>query len=102
MGYLRDPQYYFNELYKVHPEYFSPRNRALMKAGQSPVNDVQFRSYFPEYDVTGLRGNILIHHHVGGGQQAVAVPGEIHVGFGAVHNNEKELGIWNNGFYRLP
>ena len=55
-----------------------------------------FRSYFPEYDVKGLRGNRLIHHHIGGGGQAVAVPSGIHHGYGGIHNNEKQLGIWHN------
>ena len=102
LGYLRDDNYYFKELYKIHPEYFSLKNIKLMNSGLCPVNDKQFRSYFPEYDVKGLRSNTLVHHHVGGMQQAVAVPQGIHVGFGAIHNNEKALGIWYNGFYRLP
>jgi hypothetical protein len=63
------------------------------------VNDSTFRGYFPDYDVAGLRGNPLIHHHVGGGGQAVAVPGGIHPGSGGVHNNEKQIGIWYNGIY---
>lgn len=102
LGYLRDNKYYFTELQKIHPEYFSADNIDRMNRGYAPINDEQFRSYFPEYDVTGLRGNSLIHHHVGGGQQAVAVPKGIHIGSGGVHNNEKQLGIWHNGFYRLP
>ncbi len=102
LGYLREDSYYFKELYKIHPEYFSLKNIQLINLGKCPINDEQFRSYFPEYDVKGLRGNLLVHHHVGGGQQAVAVPKGIHIGFGAIHNNEKALGIWHNGFYRLP
>ncbi|MDE6052481.1 MAG: hypothetical protein K2G55_01685, partial [Lachnospiraceae bacterium] len=99
LGYLRDNNYYFTELYKMHPEYFSASNVKRMNLGHAPVNDKQFRSYFPEYDVAGLRSKPLIHHHVGGGQQAVAVPQGIHIGSGGVHNNEKGLGIWHNGFY---
>ncbi len=95
-GYLRDNNYYFNELYKKHPEYFSATNVYNLQNGYAIVNDATFRNYFPEYDVRGLRGNPLIHHHVGGGKQAVAVPQNIHIGSGGIHNNEKALGIWNN------
>lgn len=55
-----------------------------------------------DYSHTGLRGNPLIHYHVGGLQQAVAVPEGLHIGSGGVHNNEKYLSIWHNGFYQLP
>lgn len=65
-------------MYKVHPEYFSKKNVYNLEHGYSIVNDKTFRTYFPEYDVKGLRGNNWIHHHVGVGQQAVAVPSGIH------------------------
>lgn len=96
-GYLRDREYYFNELYKEHLEYFSEKNKYNLENGYYIVNDETFRSYFPEYDVEGLRGNNLIHHHVGGGKQAVAVSEGIHPGSGGIPNNEKALGIWHNG-----
>ena len=95
-GYLRDAKYYFKELHKKHPEYFSPANKKRLENKRNLVNDPVFRSYFPEYDVKGLRGNRLIHHHIGGGGQAVAVPSGIHHGYGGIHNNEKQLGIWHN------
>jgi len=42
-----------------------------------------------------------VHHHIGGGGQAVAVPSKIHKGFGGIHNNEKQLGIWNNNIQHI-
>ncbi|MED4402849.1 hypothetical protein P9271_16205 [Metabacillus fastidiosus] len=27
-----------------------------------------FREYFSQYDVKGVRGDKLIHHHIGGGK----------------------------------
>ncbi|MET3656327.1 hypothetical protein [Sporosarcina psychrophila] len=44
----------------------------------------------------GLRQSTLIHHHVGGGGQAVAVPSKLHPGTGGIHNAEKAAGIWRN------
>lgn len=60
----------------------------------TPVNDATFRSYFPQYDVEGLRGTGLNHHHIGGGGQAYAIPQPLHQGFGGAHNIEKNYGIW--------
>ena len=86
--------YYFEKLYEVHPDYFSTANIRNLEQGFPIKNDAVFRSHFPEYDIPGLRGDYLVHHHIGGGGQAVAVPSKIHKGFGGIHNNEKQLGIW--------
>lgn len=50
-------QWQRKKLYKVHPEYFSKKNVYNLEHGYSIVNDKTFRTYFPEYDVKGLRGN---------------------------------------------
>jgi hypothetical protein len=106
-GWLRDLNYYWDEILQRHPGAFSQRNLDILegkvqvtntdgsiKIINSPVNDGAFRNYFPQYDVTGSRGQSLIHHHVGGGGQAFAVPANIHPGSGGIHNIEKDLGIW--------
>ncbi|MCY9528238.1 DUF6531 domain-containing protein [Paenibacillus alvei] len=93
-GWLRDNDYYFTELYKKHPEFFSERNIDNLKNGRSIVNDPIFRSYFPQYDIVGLRSKPLLHHHVGGGGQSMAIPAPLHPGSGGIHNNEKQIGVW--------
>lgn len=81
-----------------HPEAFSDFNRSIL-AGRvpgitAPVNDATFRKVFTQYDVRGLRGQTLIHHHIGGGGQAFAIPAPLHLGMGGIHNVEKGWGIW--------
>lgn len=96
-GWRRDLKYFWSELLKRHPEAFSPNNRAIIEGRNpftdSPVNDKVFREYFSQYDVEGVRGDKLIHHHIGGGQ-AFPVPQKLHPGSGGIHNIEKEVGIW--------
>jgi len=94
LGYLRDPQYYFNALLNARPNYFSSNNEYRIKVlNIAPVNDRQFRKFFPEYDVQGLRGDVLVHYHVGGGQQAVAIPAGLLMADEGIMEKEKELGI---------
>ncbi len=93
-GWLRDNRYYFNELYKLHPEYFSDANIKNLNNGWAIVNDAVFRKHFPQYDIVGLKGKPLVHHHIGGGGQAMAIPQPLHPGSGGIHNIEKRIGIW--------
>jgi YD repeat-containing protein len=106
--YNRDASYYWSELVTLHPEAFSQRNLDILagkikvrgkdgtlKTLSSPKNDSVFYNYFEQYNVTGMRANTLIHHHIGGGGQAFAVPSSIHPGSGGIHNIEKDLGIWD-------
>ena len=99
-GWLRDSNYYWNEMLERHPDAFSPINRSIVEGTHptlsTPVNDATFRGYFEQYDVQGLRGTQLIHHHIGGGGQAIAIPKSLHPGFGGVHNAEKSFGIWGS------
>ncbi|HFK1455569.1 TPA: hypothetical protein ACGXMC_001151 [Bacillus cereus] len=93
-GWLRDNKYYFNELYELHPEYFSDANIKNLNNGWAIVNDAVFRRHFPQYDIVGLKGKPLVHHHIGGGGQAMAIPQPLHPGSGGIHNIEKRIGIW--------
>jgi len=97
-GWRRDLKYFWRELLDRHPEAFSPNNRAIIEGRNpftdSPVNDKVFREYFSQYDVKGVRGDKLVHHHIGGGGQAFPVPQKLHPGSGGIHNIEKEAGIW--------
>lgn len=93
-GWERDANGFFRELRSEHPEYFSPRNNAAIDAGTAPKVDAQFVNNFPQYK--GYEGETLVHHHIGGDGQAVAVPKSMHTGFGEIHNVEKNLGITQN------
>lgn len=99
-GWLRNASHYWDELARRHPEAFSPDNLRRIRGDPplarpvAPTNDPQFRSVFTQYDVRGLRGEPLIHHHVAGGGQAAAIPAPLHPGSGGVHNVERAAGIW--------
>jgi hypothetical protein len=100
-GWLRSGEYYWEELLRRHPGAFSEANKQKILGGPplnrklSPVNDPTFQAYFPQYDVKGLRSQKLVHHHIGGGGQAAAVPEPIHPGGKAViHKAEEDAGIW--------
>ncbi|WP_342512474.1 hypothetical protein MKY34_17930 [Sporosarcina sp. FSL K6-1522] len=57
----------------LHPEYFSDANIKNLNNGWAIVNDVVFGINLPQYDVNGLRGKPVLHHHIGGGGQAMAI-----------------------------
>ena len=94
-GWERDSRYYFEELSRKHPEYFSERNMRYIQSGRAPVVDARIVRHFPEYK--GYENETLVHHHLGGDGQAVAVPKSIHKGFGEIHNVERKAGITKNG-----
>ncbi|WP_230202611.1 hypothetical protein [Paenibacillus ihumii] len=95
-GWLRDKDYYWKEVLERYPESISKANKQKIELGFSPINDKQFREHFPQYDIKELNNDTLIHHHIGGGGQAVAVPSKLHPGSGGIHNAEKEAGIWGS------
>ena len=94
-GWKADKNYYFKELFKKHPEYFSTKNEQDIKRTISPKIDKQFVNFFPEYEE--FIGDTIIHHHIGQDGQAVGIPASLHRGYGVVHNTEKALGITRNG-----
>ncbi|MBT2616412.1 MULTISPECIES: T7SS effector LXG polymorphic toxin [unclassified Bacillus (in: firmicutes)] len=95
-GWLRDKDYYWKEVMNKTPEYLSKMNIQKIELGFSPVNDKKFREHFPQYDIKELYNDTLIHHHIGGGGQAVAVPAKLHPGSGGIHNAEKAAEVWGN------
>jgi len=93
-GWERSGSFYYQELKSVHPEFFSMKNSNRIENGESPKVDAQFVKNFPQYK--GYENEVLIHHHIGGDGQAVAVPSSIHKGSGEIHNPENNLGITKN------
>ncbi len=82
-----------------HPDAFISLNRSIIEGKHpilgTPIKDAIFRNYFGQYDVQGLQGTQLLHHHIGGGQ-AVGILQPICPRFGGAHNEEKNLGIGGN------
>ena len=61
-----------------------------------PKVDKQFVEFFPQY--ANCEGDILRHHHVGGGGQTYAIPSTLHPRYGGVHNYEKKAGVTGNDY----
>ena len=93
-GWERSASKHFDELLDKHPEFFSEANVERIENGLVPIVDEDFIKYFPQYN--DCMGDKLIHHHIGGGGQAAAVPQSLHKGFGGIHNFEKEHNIRGN------
>ena len=67
-------------------------NLLRIQNGKAPIVNEKFLEYFPQY--ADYLDQPLIHHHIGGGGQAMPIPQDLHSGGGGVHNVEKQLGIW--------
>src|SRR5262249_19224069 len=81
-GWLRDHNYYWNQILSRDLGAFDENNRRAIEMGHAPKNNPQFRAVFPQFDQPGLRSKPLVHHHIGGGSQAVAMPDTVHTGEG--------------------
>ena len=90
-GWERDPKKYFKALYQNHPEMFSKKNVIRINNGHSPIVDQKMIDHNPSW--SQYRNQALIHHHIGGDGEAVAIPQNAHVGSGEIHNIEKDAGI---------
>ncbi|MBC2582753.1 RHS repeat-associated core domain-containing protein, partial [Clostridium sp. DJ247] len=93
-GWKRNPGEYFKQLLKQSPEIFSDRNKKMILNNEAPTVDKTFIKHFPQYK--GYEDNELVHHHIGGGGQAMPVPTGVHPGSGGIHNEEKRLGIFGD------
>ncbi|WP_394903570.1 hypothetical protein [Clostridium butyricum] len=96
-GWKRDSKYFFKNLQCKHPEIFSKKNTIRIKNGKVPTVDEKFIKYFPQYN--NNKGEILRHHHIGGGGQAMPIPDTLHPGYGGIHNVEKGHGILSSDSY---
>nr|WP_282958540.1 pre-toxin TG domain-containing protein [Metabacillus idriensis] len=93
-GWERNAAKHFNQLLDQIPEAWSDTNIERIENGLVPIVDERFVEHFDQYKE--CIGDKLIHHHIGGGGQAAAVPSSLHRGFGGIHNIEKELLIRDN------
>ncbi len=90
-GWQRSSYYYFKSLYEEYPKAFSKRNIKRVENGVSIKVDKTFTSVFPQF--SPFAGKKLVHHHIGEGSQAVAIPKKLHIGHGGIHQIENQLGI---------
>ncbi|MBU3107989.1 RHS repeat-associated core domain-containing protein [Clostridium gasigenes] len=90
-GWKRDSKLFFKELQSKHPEIFGKKNTSLIKKGNIPIVDEKIIEHFPQY--TDNLDEVIRHHHIGGGGQAMPIPDSLHPGYGGIHNVEKEAGI---------
>ena len=93
-GWERDNSKYFSALSQNNPEMFSKKNLVRIQSGHAPVVDQKMIDAIPEWEQ--FRNQRLIHHHIGGDGEAVALPQNMHKGHGEIHNIEKEVGITGN------
>lgn len=93
-GWERNSAKYFDSLYQSHPEMFSKKNAARVKDGHAPIVDAKMIAHNPGWEQ--YRNQPLVHHHIGGDGEAVAVPKNAHKGQGEIHNHEKAAGITDN------
>lgn len=93
-GWERNSAKYFDALYQNHPEMFSKKNVVRIKEGNAPIVDQKMISCNPKWEQ--YRNQPLVHHHIGGDGEAVALPKNAHKGSGEIHNYEKAAGITDN------
>lgn len=93
-GWERDSGKYFKTLYQNHPEMFSKKNVARIQEGHAPIVDQKMIAQNPSW--AQYANQPLVHHHIGGDGEAVAVPQNMHKGRGEIHNQERDAGITDN------
>lgn len=74
-GFPRNNRWFWSQMAENNPQMFSAKNKALIKAGQSPVIDPKWVEFNPSH--AGYKGK-LVHHHIDQGRFAVGIPEEAH------------------------
>ncbi len=90
-GFKRSKSYYWEKIRELHPNAFSKDNIDLMDNNKVPEVDDVFTAIFPQYK--GYEKCKMVHHHIGGGPEAFAVPEPLHRGIGGIHLAEKAVGL---------
>jgi hypothetical protein len=89
-GYLRDQAHFWREYRKKWPDHLSPANRTSIANGRPPVVDdtwIRANAQHARY-----RGETLIHHHIGQGGRAVAIPEGLHRAHSLLHPQRQTVG----------
>ena len=90
-GWERNSHRFFRQLANNHPEMISRINSRRIANKQNPIVDQRMITHNPHFE--HYKGDMLIHHHIGGDGEATALPEGMHKGSGDVHNEEKKAGI---------
>jgi RHS repeat-associated protein len=75
-GFARNGPWFWRQMLKQHPELFSDANAALIRRGRAPVIDATWVAGNPTHQ--SFLGDTLIHHHIGQGGIATALPQRVH------------------------
>ena len=83
----RNYEYFWREVYRKHPEFFDEANvgRINPSDGESfaaPKVNERWIQYHPAH--AAFKGETLVHHHLGQGRYAVALPNSVHLRFSAI------------------
>ncbi len=76
-GAPRNAVWFWKQVKSSNPEYLSPKNIRVIKAGKSPRVDAHWVKYHPQHG--SFMGETLVHHHMGQGPYATPVPKPIHL-----------------------
>ena len=93
-GFARNSRFFWKQMVAQHPEMFSRRNLENIKKGRAPVVDEKWIKYNNTHKA--YMGNKLIHHHIGQGRFAIALPEQDHVQNSSSYHNPKLNKIYKN------
>ncbi|KSB91877.1 hypothetical protein AS593_07585 [Caulobacter vibrioides] len=86
-GFPRNGPWFWREMAKSSPQYFDATNRALIRAGRSPIVNKAWADEFPSH--AGFSGDKLVHHHIDQGPIATPIPEKVHrAWYKALHPNQ--------------
>ncbi|WP_052764000.1 eCIS core domain-containing protein [Microvirga massiliensis] len=89
LGYRRDHKAFWREYAKKWGGHLSKANQALIAKGKAPKVDAHWIKSHPGH--SRYRNQILIHHHVGQGSRAVALPVTVHRIHTLLHGKSAEI-----------
>jgi len=75
-GIPRNHVYFWRQMKTAKPEYLSSKNSLAIKRGKAPTVDETWTQHNPQH--LRFMNSTLVHHHIGQGRYAVAVPDPVH------------------------
>ena len=93
-GFARNSRFFWKQMVAQHPEMFSKRNIENIGKGRAPIVDEQWIKYNKTHKT--YMGNKLIHHHIGQGRFAAALPEQDHVKNSSNYHSTKLNKVYKN------
>lgn len=89
-GFPRNSRWFWGEVLRERPEWFSQANKGRISSQQgrsiSPLVDSMWIRYHPEH--AAFMGDVLVHHHMAQGRYAVPLPEIVHRAYSnTLHSN---------------